>query len=70
LLTIVLVVVKLDIVPVAEVRRVIVPDAEERSEMVAFDIVVVASALVPVTTKVLVVVALADMKLSIIPVRA
>ncbi len=57
-------------VPVDEVRLVIVPEAEVRSSIVAVEMVVVANCEVPVTTKVFVVVAFTEVKLSIIPVRA
>ena len=51
-------------------RLVIVPDAEVRSRMFALDIVVVARVVVPVTTRVPVVVALTLVRLVINPVVA
>jgi hypothetical protein len=63
-------IVRLVVVALVALRRVIVPEAEVKSEILALDIVVVASVEVPVTTKVLVVVLLIVVRLSMNAVAA
>jgi len=55
-------IVSLEVVAFVVLKSAIVPEAEVKSEIVALDIVVVAKVEVPVTTKVLVVVAFAAVK--------
>ncbi len=64
------VIARLVVVAFVALRSVIVPEATDRSVIVALLIVVVAKVEVPVTVKVLVTVALVEVKLSMIPFTA